>query len=488
MSKLIRHTIVELQSRLARREVSAKDAVTACLSQIEATNHSLNAFVSVQADQALETARLLDRFGPDPSRPLWGVPMAVKDILTTKGTATTCASKILDGFVPFYDAHCVARLRESGAIILGKLNMDEFAMGSSTERSIFGPTKNPWDHSRVSGGSSGGSAVAVAAGQCFGSLGTDTGGSIRQPASFCGVVGMKPTYGRISRYGLIAYSSSLDQVGPITRTIADNAAILAAIAGHDPHDSTCSDKPVPNFIAAATSRQNLKGIRLGLPKELWGTGLNSDVEAVLHAAIAKAEGLGAELVEVNLPNTQYAVATYYIMAMAEASSNLARFDGVRYGLRDMKANSLMDLYVHSRSCGFGDEVRRRIIIGTYVLSAGHYEAYYRKAAQVRRIILEDYLQALERCDVICSAASPVPAWQLGTFLTNPLQMYLMDIFTVSLNLSGLPGLCMPAGLTADTNLPVGLQLFGRAFDEVGLYAVAGVLEMAFDAPNCPINC
>jgi len=476
MDALLTQSLTDIRDQLARGETTAQAAVEACLARIEATEPKLNALVHVMAEQARATAMALDAAGPDPSKPLWGVPLAIKDVMTVAGAPTTCCSRILQGFIPFYDATCVAKLKDAGAIILAKANMDEFAMGSSTESSAFGATRNPWDTERVPGGSSGGSAASVAGCQAFGALGTDTGGSIRQPASFCGIVGMKPTYGRVSRYGLIAYGSSLDQAGPMTRTVEDAALLLQVIAGHDPKDSTCADRVVPDYVARLSERRDLKGLRLGLPKEFWGQGLDPEVESCLRTAMAKAQTLGAELVEVSLPHTQYAVATYYIVAMAEASSNLARFDGVRYGLRDKTAEDLIDMYTQSRTKGFGDEVQRRIMIGAYVLSAGYYDAYYRKAAQVRRLIRQDYLDAFKHCDVICGAASPVPAWKLGALTADPLQMYLMDIFTISLNLAGLPGLCLPVGLGQNTGLPVGLQLLGQAFDESTLLEAGYVLQ------------
>ena len=367
----------------------------------------------MDAETALARARALDAEGPDPARPLWGVPITVKDALTTLGMPATCGSRILENFRPVYDAHCVARLKEAGAIILGKNNMDEFAMGSSTENSAFGLTRNPWDTGRVPGGSSGGSAASVAAGQCFASVGTDTGGSIRQPASFCGIVGLKPTYGRISRRGLIAYGSSLDQAGPMTRTVADAALMLQVMAGHDPQDATSLNEPVPDYLADLENSASLEGVRLGLPEEYWGEGLEPEVEETCRNAIEAAREMGAEVVPVSLPHTEYAIATYYILAMAEASSNLARFDGVRYGRRGGRASNLAELYTSSRSEGFGDEVIRRILLGTYVLSAGYYDAYYRKAAQVRRLIRQDFLDALTRCDLICGPACPATAFAVG---------------------------------------------------------------------------
>jgi aspartyl-tRNA(Asn)/glutamyl-tRNA(Gln) amidotransferase subunit A len=358
-------------------------------------------------------------------------------------------------------------------------------MGSSTENSAFKQTKNPWNTAHVPGGSSGGSAASVAAGQCFGSIGTDTGGSIRQPASFCGIVGVKPTYGRVSRRGLVAYGSSLDQAGPMTRTVADAALMLQVIAGHDPEDSTSMNVPVPDYVAALGRFDSLRGLRLGLPEEYWGEGLSAEVDAACRAAVDLAVSLGAEVVPVSLPHTQFAIATYYILAMAEASSNLARFDGVRYGHRSSQAQDLATMYTRSRCEGFGEEVMRRIMLGTYVLSAGYYDAYYKKAAQVRRLIRQDFEQALTRCDLICGPACPTTAFAMGENTADPLQMYLTDIFTISLNLSGLPGMSLPVGLGRDTGLPVGLQLFGRGMDEERLLGAAAALERHLPALSAP---
>ena len=471
MSELVRASLAQIRKQLATREVSAEEVTRSCLERIAETEPSVHALISV-CEQAVEEARLLDGQGPDASKPLWGVPVTVKDVIATKGTRTTAGSKILGNFVPFYDAFVVQRLKEAGAIILGKNNMDEFAMGSSTENSAFGPTANPWDISRIPGGSSGGSAASVAACQCYASLGTDTGGSIRQPAALCGCVGLKPTYGRVSRYGVIAYGSSLDQVGPFARTVEDAALMLSVIAGHDRRDSTSSPHPVEDYTVF--TREDLKGVRLGIPKEFMAEGLDGSVAEVCKAALARAESLGATLVEVSLPHaTRHAIAAYYIVAMAEASSNLSRFDGVRYGYRTESPVSLDELYTRSRTEGFGTEVQRRILLGTYVLSAGYYDAYYRKAAQVRRIVREDYLAALDTCDALFCPVSPVTAWKLGSIIDDPLKMYLMDIYTVSLNLSGLPGLSFPVGL-AD-GLPVGMQLVGRAFDEAGILSLGNML-------------
>ena len=414
MSDLIQASLAEIRARLAGGDVSAEAVAKACLDRIAETEPSIHALITVR-EQALEEARALDAQGPDASKPLWGVPVTVKDAIVTKGTRTTAGSKILGGFNPFYDAFVVERLKAAGAVIVGKNNMDEFAMGSSTENSAFGPPRNPRDPERIPGGSSGGSAASVAANQCYASLGTDTGGSIRQPAALCGCVGLKPTYGRVSRYGVIAYGSSLDQVGPLARTVEDAALVLSVIAGHDKRDSTSSPRPVDNY--ADFSRTDLKGVRLGVPREFMAEGLDGPVAKACQDALARARDLGAELVDVSLPHaTRHAIAAYYIVAMAEASSNLSRFDGVRYGYRAAEPKNLDDLYCRSRSEGFGQEVQRRILLGTYVLSAGYYDAYYKKAAQVRRLIRQDYLNALGSCDALFGPVSPVTAWKLGSII------------------------------------------------------------------------
>ncbi len=476
MSDLTTKTLIDMRDALATGAVTAEAAVQACLGRVAATEPRIDALLSVQAEAALARARELDAAGPAPDKPLWGVPVIVKDVLCAKGAPTTCGSRILENFVPPFDATAVARLKDAGAIILAKANMDEFAMGSSTENSAYKVTKNPWDLSRVPGGSSGGSGAAVAACQCFATLGTDTGGSIRLPAAFCGCVGLKPSYGRVSRFGMVAYGSSLDQIGPLARTVADAAQVLSVIAGHDPRDSTSVDAPAPDYMAALKGLSGLKGLRIGLPREYWGEGVEPEILRACRTAIDAAVDAGATVVDVSLPHTRYAIATYYIVAMAEASSNLARFDGVRYGHRNRQAAELLDMYKRSRTEGFGDEVQRRIIIGTYVLSSGYYDAYYKKAAQVRRLIRQDFLDAYATCDVICGPTCPVPAFPIGGVVDDPLKMYLMDIFTISLNLAGLPGMSLPVGLGADSGLPVGLQIFGQSFKEDALLAAAHGLE------------
>ncbi|WP_045219129.1 Asp-tRNA(Asn)/Glu-tRNA(Gln) amidotransferase subunit GatA [Desulfonatronum thioautotrophicum] len=481
MSESYLPTMTEIRGRLAAGEVRVEDVVRSCLDRMDAFEPSVRAFITRADEQALSQAREMDRSGPTPetltTKPLWGVPLTIKDVLTTRGLRTTCASRMLTDFTPCFDAEAVSRLRNAGAVILGKVNMDEFAMGSSTENSAFQTTANPWKLDAVPGGSSGGSAAAVAARMGFAALGTDTGGSIRQPAAFCGIVGLKPSYGRVSRYGLVAYASSLDQIGPMTLTVQDAALLLRVISGHDPKDSTCADQPVPDYPALLAQRSDLSGLRIGMPQEFWSKeGLDLDVAERCAQSMAVAEKLGATCVPISLPHTPYAVAAYYIVASAEASSNLARFDGVRYGYRDKEAGNLIEMYRNSRSKGFGEEVQRRIMLGTYVLSSGYYDAYYKKAAQVRRLIQQDFHQAFKHCDVICGPVTPTTAFGMGEKTADPLQMYLTDIFTISLNLAGLPGLSLPVGLGERSGLPVGLQILGPAFREDLLLQVGHVLE------------
>ncbi|MCJ2162982.1 MULTISPECIES: Asp-tRNA(Asn)/Glu-tRNA(Gln) amidotransferase subunit GatA [unclassified Pseudodesulfovibrio] len=483
MSELYTKTLTEIAALLRSGEVTAVQAVKSCLDRIDATEPRVRALITVMTEEAMKEAEAMDDAGPDASKPLWGVPIVLKDLLTTKGTRTTCGSKILDDFVPFYDATAVTKLKEAGAVIVGKANMDEFAMGSSTENSAFFMTANPWDLERVPGGSSGGSGATVAAGQCYAALGTDTGGSIRTPASFCGIVGLKPTYGRISRFGLIAYGSSLDQIGPMTRSVEDAARLLQVMAGHDPKDSTSVDVAVPDYLAGL-GRENLNGVTIGLPEEYWGEGLDAEVEEACKSAVARMEALGAKTVPLSLKLTEYAIATYYIIAMAEASSNLSRFDGVRFGHRNRKADELIDMYTSSRTEGFGDEVQRRIIMGTYVLSSGYYDAYYNKAAKVRRLLREDFDKAFEQCDLIAGPVLPTTAFKKGAKV-DPLQMYLIDIFTISCNLAGLPGMSLPVGLGRDSGMPVGLQLMGPAFCEADMLSVAECLERNLDPMPMP---
>jgi len=474
--KLYEETIQGVSEKLLRREVSSVEVTRSVLERIGSLNERLNAFITVTEETALEQAREADRriARGDVPGPLCGIPLAIKDVLSTRGIRTTCGSRMLADFVPVFDATVIARLRAAGAVFVGKTNMDEFAMGSSTETSFTGPCRNPFDLSRVCGGSSGGSACAVAADLCVAAIGSDTGGSIRQPASYCGVVGLKPTYGRVSRFGLVAYASSLDQVGPITKDVKDCALLLQAIAGYDPQDSTSVDREVPNYAALLDGE--VRGIRIGVPREYFVGGLEPDVERCIRKAIGIWEASGAAIVEVSLPHTEYAVPVYYLIAPAEASSNLARYDGVKYGYRAKGPfRNLADMVRRTRSEGFGSEVKRRIMLGTYALSSGYYDAYYRKAQQVRTLIRRDFEGAFQSCDVIVAPAAPTTAFRIGEKIGDPLQMYLSDVFTVSANLAGLPGISVPCGTSAE-GLPVGVQVLGRIFDEGTVLRVAYALE------------
>ncbi len=472
-------TLLELGQKLSSKACSSREATEASLARIRAVDPQVKSFLRVTDEEARAQALSSDerRAKGAALGPLDGVPVALKDIFCQRGVETTCASKILKGYVPPYDATVVARLREAGAVLLGKVNMDEFAMGSSTENSAFGNVHNPWDLSRTPGGSSGGSAACVAAREAFGSLGTDTGGSIRQPASLCGVAGIKPTYGRVSRYGVVAYASSLDQVGPLARTVGDCAAVLQVIAGHDPKDSTSAPNPVPDYLADLG--RGVKGMTLGLPKEYFVAGTDPEVEAAVRAAARELEKQGATLVEVSLPHTKYAVATYYLIATAEASSNLARYDGVKYGHRAKDTKGLLEMYQATREEGFGKEVKARIMLGTYALSAGYYDAYYVKAQKVRTLIRQDFLTAFQRCDAILTPTSPTAAFKLGEKVDDPIQMYLSDIFTLSCNLASLPGMSVPCGFTQG-GLPIGLQILGRPFGEQALFQIGHSYERATD--------
>jgi len=467
--------IADLQSLLRRREVSPREVLDALRARIEDVDGEVDAYLSTNFEAATKEA---EKANVD--LPLGGVPIAIKDIISIAGEPCTCASKILRGYRALYDATVIQKLRAAGAIPFGKTNMDEFAMGSSTENSGVKLTRNPWDLSRVPGGSSGGSAAAVAADAAFGALGTDTGGSIRQPAALSGIVGFKPSYGRVSRFGLVAFASSLDQAGPLTKTVRDAALIMNAIAGHDPQDSTCLNEPVPDYTAALG--RDLRGVRLGLPKEYMIEGIEPQVKSAIDAAIAQLETLGAEIVDVSLPQTDYAIAVYYILATAEASANLARFDGVRYGHRAENPKDLLDHYGRTREEGFGPEVKRRIILGTYVLSSGYYDAYYLRAQKVRELIRQDFAKAFEKVDVLISPTSPVPAFKLGERMDDPLQMYLADIFTSHANLAGICGISVPCGFaeTDGHRLPVGLQLLGKAFDEGRILQIAHAYEQSTD--------
>lgn len=461
---------------VAAGEVSARELAESYLARIAAVDGALGSYLLVDADGARAQADAVDaaRARGDALGPLAGVPVAVKDVLVTEGVATTAASRVLDGWIPPYDGTAVRALRDAGAVILGKLNCDEFAMGSSTENSGFRPCRNPWDLTRVPGGSSGGSAAAVAAGLCAASLGTDTGGSIRQPAALCGVVGLKPTYGRVSRYGVIAYASSLDQVGPMARTVEDAALLLEVIAGFDPRDATSIERPVPAYRGALG--RGVAGLRVGLPEEYFGDGIDGEVAAAVEAAIAELSRAGAKVVRISLPHTRYALPTYYLIATAEASSNLARYDGVRYGAR-AAGGDLKQMYRRTRGEGFGAEVKRRIMLGTYALRAGYYDAYYKKAQQARALIARDFAQAFEQVDVIASPTSPTAAFALGEKSGDPMQMYLMDVYTLACNLAGLPGMSVPCGFTA-AGLPIGLQLLAPALGEETLIAAAAAYERA----------
>ena len=472
-------TAADLVALQAAGQASAAEIADAHLAAISRLDPTYKAFQHVDPDQVRAAAAAVDakRARGEAVGPLAGVPVAVKDVLCTKGMPTTCSSKMLAGFVPPYDADAVERLKAADAVVLGKTNMDEFAMGSSTENSAFFTTRNPWDTTRIPGGSSGGSAAAVAGRLAPLSLGTDTGGSIRQPASLCGIVGLKPTYGRCSRYGLIAFASSLDQVGPFARNLHDAALLLEVIAGHDRRDSTSVREPVPGYTA--TLDTPVGGLRIGVPKEFFGDGLDPEVRAAVEAALAEYRKQGAVVVDVSLPHSPFALAAYYIVAPAEASSNLARFDGMHYGHRTAEAGDLIATYAKSRSEGFGPEVRRRILIGTYVLSSGYKDAYYLKALKIRRLVKQDYDRAFERCDVILGPTSPVPAFRAGDKSDDPLAMYLNDIYTVSGNLAGIPGVSVPCGFTAG-GLPVGLQLLGPAFGEETLLRAGRMYERATD--------
>ena len=469
-------TVNELSGMLAKGETTSKALTESVLGRIKAVDGKVQAYITVTGNAALAQADQADRDRKaGKTSPVLGIPIAIKDNMCTAGTKTTCASKILGNFIPPYDATVVSKLGLAGMVMPGKVNMDEFAMGSSTENSSFFATKNPWDLERIPGGSSGGSAAAVAAGECIAALGSDTGGSIRQPAACCGVVGLKPTYGRVSRFGLVAFASSLDQIGPITKDVTDSAIIMNAIAGHDPMDSTSADLPVPDFRSSLI--KDVKGMKIGIPKEYFIEGMDPEVDKAVRDAVRTLEGLGAKVVDVTLPHTGYAVATYYILATSEASSNLARYDGVKYGFRAEGAKDLMDQYMKSRSQGFGPEVKRRIMLGTYALSAGYYDAYYKKGQQVRTLIKQDFEEAFKLVDVIATPTAPTAAFKIGEKSSDPLQMYLSDIFTISVNLAGIPGISIPCGFTKG-DLPIGLQLLGKHFDEASVLRSAFAYEQA----------
>ena len=469
-------SLAELSGALAARRVTSREATEAALARIAATDGRVGAFLAVTAEQALAHAAAADERAAGGARrgPLDGVPLAVKDLFLTRGIPTTAGSRILEGYLPPYDGTVVERLLAAGAVLLGKLNLDEFAMGSSNENSAYKLCRNPWDLARTPGGSSGGSAAALAARQAFGTFGTDTGGSIREPAAFCGVVGLKPTYGRVSRYGVIAFASSLDQPGPLGRTVEDVALLLQTIAGHDPKDMTSSARPVDDYRAGLQG--GARGLRVGVPRAWLAEGVEAGVRQRVEEALAAYERLGATLVDVELPHTKYGIAAYYLLAPAEASSNLARYDGVRYGLRRGAGGALKELYRATRQAGFGAEPKRRIMLGTYALSAGYYDAYYLRAQKVRTLLRRDFERAFERCDVIAGPVTPTVAFRLGEKVTDPLAMYLADVFTVTCNLAALPGIALPCGLHPSERVPVGLQLIGRPFDEAMLLRAARALE------------
>ena len=476
MSDLASLSISEIRVGLSSNDFSCVELTQACLNKAEKLA-ALNCFIELTAERALKAAAGVDELiKAGKQGPLLGVPVGIKDIICTEGTRTTAGSKILANFIPPYDATVIRRLKTAGTISIGKLNMDEFAMGSSNENSAYGPVKNPWNPEYVPGGSSGGSAAAVAARICPITLGTDTGGSIRQPAAFCGIVGLKPTYGRVSRYGVIAYASSLDQVGGFAHNVRDCALVTKAICGADPNDATSAQRPVPDFESALG--KSIKGLRIGIPREYFVSGLSPEIDSALKKAISVLEGLGAIPVEVSLPHTDVAVSVYYILAPAEASSNLARYDGIRYGHRAQGTLDLKGLYSKTRSEGFGLEVQRRILVGTYVLSSGYFDAYYVKAQKVRSLIVKDFSDAFEKhCDLIVAPIAPTPPFKLGEKISDPMQMYLNDIFTIPVNLAGLPGMSLPCGMTSN-GLPIGLQLIGKPWDEEGLFQVASAYEAA----------
>jgi aspartyl-tRNA(Asn)/glutamyl-tRNA(Gln) amidotransferase subunit A len=481
MSNLVSLTLSEMRQGLLRSDFSSLELTNAHLERIESTNASLNSFITVSSKSARAAAAAADKRlskEKEASPPLCGIPYSAKDMLVSEGIETTCGSKMLTGFLPPYNCTALERLADNGAVLLGKNNMDEFAMGSSSERSAFGAVRNPWDLDRVPGGSSGGSAVAVSSGQSPFSLGTDTGGSIRQPAAFTGTVGLKPTYGRVSRYGSVAYASSFDQIGPLARSVEDVACVLQAISGKDELDSTSMDVPVDSYLESIerVSSEGLSGLRVGVPKEYFSFSIDEEIDANVKNQIVALENLGAEIVDISLPHTEHALASYYVLVLAEASSNLSRYDGVRYGHRAQDVDNLEQMYARTRAEGFGTEVKRRIMMGSYVLSAGYFDAYYVKAQQVRTLIISDFKAAFaNNCDVILAPVSPTPAFGIGEKTTSSLEMYLSDIFTVPVNLAGLPAISIPSGLTK-SGLPIGIQLIGPAFKENQILGAAKALE------------
>ncbi len=476
--KFNQYTIHELQDKLAAREISAVELTEAVFARIAEVDDQVNAYITLNKDEALVQAAAADKLlEQKKGGPLCGIPLAIKDVMCTRGLRTTAGSKILESFIPPYDATVIEKLREAGAVICGKVSMDEFAMGSSNENCAYGVPHNPWNLDYICGGSSGGSAAAVAADECIASLGSDTGGSIRQPGSHCSVVGLKPTYGRVSRFGLLAYASSLDQIGPLTKDVRDCALLLKVISGYDRQDSTSVAQPVPDYLSAL--EPGLDGLKIGIPREYFAEGLDPEVNEAILTGIAELRGAGAETVEVSLPHTDYGVAAYYIIAPAEAGSNLSRYDGVRFGYRDKEADSLLEMYEKTRSQGFGDEVKRRIMIGTYALSSGYYDAYYKKASQVRTLIVEDYQKVFSQCDILVSPVSPMPAWRLGEKTDDPLSMYLADALTIPANLAGIPALSVPCGFSS-AGMPIGLQIQAGHFNEEKLLKAAFNLESALE--------
>lgn len=473
-----RPSLAEARKHLKAKSYSSIELLEEFYRRIETIDPDIGAYVHLTRELAEEQAQAADaKIAAGEDAPLLGVPIALKDLICVEGTRTTCSSRILDNFVSPYDATVAARLKAAGAVLIGKTNMDEFAMGSSNETAYHHVTRNPWDKERVPGGSSGGSAAAVSANECVAALGSDTGGSIRQPASFCGITGLKPTYGRVSRFGLVAFASSFDQIGPMTKTVEDAAMLMNVIGGHDPLDSTSANVELPDFTA--TLDRDVKGLKMGIPKEYFTEGIDPQVRKAVEEAIAVLESLGMEKVEVSLPHTPYAVAAYYILACAEASTNLSRYDGVKYGYRSENAGTLLDLYTHTREEGFGEEVKRRILLGTFVLSSGYYDAYYLKGQKVRTLIKQDFTDAYGKCDVLVSPVCPTLPFKLGEKLEDPLQMYLSDLYTISANLAGIPALSVPCGLSRE-GLPIGLQLMGRHFDEATLLNVGHRFQTATD--------
>ncbi len=474
-----RKTILQAKEDLRQKKYSAAELTEVIFQRIKSVESKVQAYVHLTKDIALSQALEADKkIAAGHDAPLLGIPIALKDLICMQGARTTCSSKMLDNFIAPYDATVVDRLKKAGAVIVGKTNMDEFAMGSSTENSWHHPTMNPWDLSRVPGGSSGGSAAAVAAHECLAALGSDTGGSIRQPANFCGVTGLKPTYGRVSRFGLVAFASSLDQIGPITKTVTDSALIMNVIAGKDPKDSTSASIEIPDFMNGL--ERNLSGLKIGIPREYFTSGIDPEVEVSIQEAIKTLESLGMEKVEISLPHLQYSVATYYIIACAEASANLSRYDGVRYGYRSKNSDNLLEMYMNSRQEGFGEEVKRRIMLGTFVLSAGYYDAYYLKGQKVRTLIKQDFENAFNQCDVIIAPNSPITAFKLKERLNDPIKMYLSDIYTLSANLAGVPGISIPCGISKKNGMPIGIQLMSKHFDEESLIAVGHQFQLNTD--------